>query len=158
MIKIIALGKIKEQYFKDAIFEYSKRISRFDKIEIIEVSDLPIPENPSQKEIDKILDLEADQLLPKINQQDYLFVLAIKGKLVSSDQLASSIDQAKIDGHSNIVFVIGSSYGLSERVNQRANQLISFGKVTFPHQLMRVILIEQIYRSFMINNHSTYHK
>lgn len=158
MIKIVALGKIKEKYLKDALLEYSKRITRFDKIEIVEINDLSIPENPSQKEIDKILDQEADQILTKINQDDYLFVLAIEGQLISSPQLSQAIKEIKIDGHSNIVFVIGSSYGLSERVKQRANKLISFGRITLPHQLARVVLTEQIYRALMIDSGSTYHK
>ena len=158
MIKLITLGKIKEQYFKDAILEYSKRITRFDKIEIVELNDLSIPENPSEKEIDKILDSEAYQILNKINQDDYLFVLAIEGQLIDSNQLSESIRNIKIEGHSNIVFVIGSSYGLSEKVKQRADKLISFGKITLPHQLIRVVLVEQIYRALMIDSGSTYHK
>ena len=151
MIKIICVGKIKEKYLKDAIAEYSKRISKYTKLEIIEVSDrdkLPIKD---------ILDKEGNDILKHINDKDYVVTLEITGNNLSSIELAKKIDTI-FNKYSNIVFVIGGSYGLSDSIKNRSNYPLSFSKLTFPHQLFRVMLLEQIYRAYKINNNETYHK
>ncbi len=151
MIKIICVGKIKEKYLKDAIAEYSKRISTYTKLEIIEVSDrdkLPIKD---------ILDKEGNDILKHINDKDYVVTLEITGNNLSSIELAKKIDTI-FNKYSNIVFVIGGSYGLSDSIKNRSNYPLSFSKLTFPHQLFRVMLLEQIYRAYKINNNETYHK
>ena len=151
MIKIICVGKIKEKYLKDAIAEYSKRISKYTKLEIIEVSDrdkLPIKD---------ILDKEGNDILKHINDKDYVVTLEITGNNLSSIELAKKIDTI-FNKYSNIVFIIGGSYGLSNNIKQRCNYALSFSKLTFPHQLFRVMLLEQIYRAYKINNNETYHK
>ena len=151
MIKIICVGKIKEKYLKDAIAEYSKRISKYTKLEIIEVSDrdkLPIKD---------ILDKEGIDILKHINDKDYVVTLEITGNNLSSIELAKKIDTI-FNKYSNIVFVIGGSYGLSDSIKNRSNYPLSFSKLTFPHQLFRVMLLEQIYRAYKINNNETYHK
>lgn len=151
MIKIICVGKIKEKYLKDAICDYSKRISKYTKLEIIEVSDrdkLPIKD---------ILDKEGNDILKHINDKDYVISLEINGNNLSSIELAKKIDTI-FNKYSNIVFIIGGSYGLSNNIKQRCNYALSFSKLTFPHQLFRVMLLEQIYRAYKINNNETYHK
>ena len=151
MIKIICVGKIKEKYLKDAICDYSKRISKYTKLEIIEVSDrdkLPIKD---------ILDKEGNDILKHINDKDYVVTLEITGNNLSSIELAKKIDTI-FNKYSNIVFVIGGSYGLSDSIKNRSNYPLSFSKLTFPHQLFRVMLLEQIYRAYKINNNETYHK
>ena len=148
MIKIICVGKIKEQFFKDAINEYLKRLSKYTKLEIIELND----ENNGE-----ILKKEAESILKHINDKDYVFTLEIDGKELNSVELAQKIDETLII-NSNLVFIIGGSFGLDNSVKLRSNYKLSFSKMTFPHQLFRVILLEQIYRSFKIINNETYHK
>ena len=143
-IKIVCVGKLKEKYFKDAIAEYEKRLSRFAKVKIIQVPDEKAPEKLSAAQDEQV--------------KEYVYVTAIKGKQRSSEEFAKEIQDLGTYGHSDITFVIGGSLGTSSAVNKRANDLISFGKLTMPHQLMRVVLIEQIYRAFMINSGSPYHK
>lgn len=157
-IKIISVGKLKEKYLVQGINEYVKRLGAYAKIELIEVADEKAPENLSPAEMIQIKDKEADRILAKIKEQEYVFALAIDGINPSSEQLAQQINQLGIQGKSQLVFVIGGSLGLSDRVLQRSQSQISFGKMTYPHQLMRLILVEQIYRSFRINRGEPYHK
>ena len=151
MIKIIAVGSIKEKYLKDAIDEYTKRISKYTNIEIIEVKDEGLVE-PT-----KSLQLEEEKILKHINDKDYIITLEIEGKCLSSTELASKLDRITLEA-STITFIIGGSYGLSQNIKDKAKLHLSFSKMTFPHQLFRVLLLEQIYRSFKINNNESYHK
>ena len=151
MIKIVCVGKIKEKYFKDAINEYIKRIGKYTKLEIIEINDL------DRLNITYILKKEGESILKHIKDRDYVVTLEIEGIKMNSIELASKIDNMFFK-NSNITFVIGGSYGLSDEVKNRSNFKLSFSDFTFPHQLFRVILLEQIYRSFKINNNESYHK
>ncbi len=151
MITIICVGKIKEKYLTDAIKEYSKRISKYSKLNIIEVSDI------DKGSISEIIDKEGNDILRYIKDRDYVITMEIEGNRLSSTELAKKIDIV-FNNYSNIVFVIGGSYGLSDSVKSRSNYSLSFSDLTFPHQLFRVMLLEQIYRVFKINNNETYHK
>ena len=151
MIKIVCVGKIKEKYFKDAINEYIKRIGKYTKLEIIEINYL------DRLNINDILKKEGEAILKHIKDKDYVVTLEIEGIKMNSIELASKIDNMLFK-NSNITFVIGGSYGLSDEVKNRSNFKLSFSDFTFPHQLFRVILLEQIYRSFKINNNESYHK
>ena len=151
MIRIICVGKLKENYFKEAIKEYSKRLEKYTKLEIIELMDEGITD------INKALKLEGEKISKHLNEKDYIITLEIDGKQLTSKELANLIDQKQIT-NSNITFVIGGSYGISDEVKQKSSYHLSFSKMTFPHQLFRVILLEQIYRSFKINNNESYHK
>lgn len=157
-IKLISVGKLKEKYLKMGIAEYTKRLGAYAKIESIEVADEKAPEKLSLAEMEQVKEKEGERILAKISDQAYVFVLAIEGKQRSSEELAKEIDQLGIKGHSNLVFVIGGSLGLSKNVMDRSNQQISFGRMTLPHQLMRLVLLEQIYRSFRIIRNEPYHK
>lgn len=158
-IKIVAVGKIKEKFYKDAISEYLKRMKAYNAIEIIEVADEMAPENLSIKELEEIKDKEADRILSKIKDEAYLVSLEILGKEMTSESFADFIKEEMLEGFGrDLVFVIGGSNGLSPRVSARANKKLSFGKMTYPHQLMRVILAEQIYRAYRIINNHPYHK
>lgn len=150
MIKIICSGKIKENYLKDAIVEYSKRISKYDKLEIIELPDYDY-------DLKKTLQKEKENILKNINLKDYNILLDLNGKSYTSLELADKLDKVRIT-NSNITFIIGGSYGVDEEIKKVVNERISFSKLTFPHQLFRVILLEQIYRCFKIINHEEYHK
>ncbi len=151
MIKIICVGKIKENYYVDAIEEYKKRLSKYTNIEIIELED--------EKTTDKVVALrkESERILKHINNKDYIISLAIEGQQLDSVSLANKIDNI-YNSYSNITFIIGGSVGLSNEIKDKSNMLLSFSKMTFPHQLFRVILLEQIYRSYKINNNEEYHK
>ncbi len=157
-ITIIALGKLKEKYLTDAISEYSKRISAYGKLQIIELNPVRLSDNPSQTEIDNALSKEAEEIKKKIPNNSYVFSLCIEGKEKSSESFAKAINDAAINGKSNIVFIIGSSFGLSPEIKTLSDFKLSFSPMTFPHQLMRVMLLEQIYRAFQINNNGKYHK
>jgi len=157
-IKIIAVGKIKEKFFAQAVDEYKKRLSSYCRLEIIELADEKTPDSASQKEEEQIKDKEGERILGKISDQDYVITLEIKGRPLDSEQLAAHIDSLATSGKSSIAFVIGGSLGLSTKVSARSNYKLSFSAMTFPHQLMRVILLEQIYRSFRIINNQPYHK
>jgi 23S rRNA (pseudouridine1915-N3)-methyltransferase len=157
-ITLITVGKIKEKYLKMAIDEYSKRLSKYCKLEIIEVMDEKAPEKMSVSQEIIVKDKEGDKILKYVKESSYVITLEIEGKSLTSEQLASKINQLGIEGKSHITFIIGGSIGLSEKVMKRSNYQLSFSKMTFPHQLMRVILLEQIYRSFRINNGEPYHK
>ena len=151
MIKIICLGKIKEDYLNDALNEYKKRISKYTNIEIIELEDI---DNKS-KEV--ALSKERDEILKHLNKKDYIITLDIDGKELDSVEFAKKIDSIYIT-NSNITFIIGSSYGISEDIKELSNFRLSFSKMTFPHKLFRVMLLEQIYRAYKINNNEEYHK
>lgn len=157
-IKIIGVGKLKEKYFRAAIAEYAKRLSRFAKFEIVEVPDEKAPEKLSQAQMDQVMATEGERILAKIKPKEYVIALAIKGKERPSEVFAKEIADLSTYGHSDITFVIGGSLGLSPEVIKRADDQLSFGQLTMPHQLMRVVLSEQIYRAFMINEGSPYHK
>lgn len=157
-ITLVTVGKIKEKYLKDAIAEYSKRLGKYCKLEIIEVADEKTPENASATEEDMIRQKEGERILKYIKEDAYVVALAIDGQMLSSEKLAEKINLLGIQGTSHIAFIIGGSIGLSQEVLSRADYQLSFSKMTFPHQLMRVILLEQIYRSFRIIHHEPYHK
>ena len=157
-ITLITVGKIKEKYLKDAIAEYSKRLSRYCKLEIIEVADEKTPDNASETVADGIRDKEGERILKYVKDDAYVVTLEIKGKLLTSEELAEKIDKLGIQGTSHIIFIIGGSIGLGKEVLKRSDYALSFSKMTFPHQLMRVILLEQIYRSYRIISHEPYHK
>ena len=157
-ITIVTVGKIKEKYLKDAIAEYSKRLSKYCKLEIIEVADEKTPENASEVVEEQIRAKEGERILKHIKDDAYVITLEINGKMLSSEDLAEKIDTLGVKGISHIVFVIGGSIGLGKEVLQKSNFALSFSKMTFPHQLMRVILLEQVYRSYRIINGEPYHK
>ncbi len=157
-ITVISLGKLKEKYLRDAIDEYSKRIAAYGKLDIIELNPVRLSDNPSQTEISNALSKEAEEIKKKIPGGSYVYALCIEGKELSSEKLAESINSALLNGKSNIVFIIGSSFGMSEEIKRLADYRLSFSPMTFPHQLMRVMLLEQVYRAFQINNNGKYHK
>lgn len=157
-ITLIVVGKIKEKYFTEAIKEYSKRLSRYCNLKIIEVADEHAPENLSDKEIDIIKDIEGQKIIKKIPDKSYVIPLVIKGKEFTSEKLAEKIEDLTIEGYSHLTFIIGGSLGLSNEVINSGDLLLSFSKMTYPHQLMRVILLEQIYRSYRILRNEPYHK
>lgn len=157
-IRIIAVGKLKEKYLVQGIKEYMKRLGGYTKIELIEVADEKAPENLSAAQMQQVKDKEGERILAKIKEQDYVFALAIEGENPTSEAFAKQMAQLMVQGKSNFVFVIGGSLGLSAAVMKRSNAAISFGKMTYPHQLMRLILVEQIYRAFRINHGEPYHK
>ncbi len=156
-ITIISVGKIKEKYLVEGIKEYSKRLSKYTKLEIIEVPDERAPENLSKKEMKIIKDKEGKKIESKI-KNSYVIALDIDGIMFSSEELANKIEDIKTYNSSHVTFIIGGSLGLSSSILNNADLKISFSKMTFPHQLMRLILLEQIYRSFRINNNEPYHK
>ena len=149
-ITLLTVGKIKEKYLKDAIAEYSKRLSKYCKLEIIEVADEKTPDNASEVVENVIRDKEGERLLKYVKDDAFVITLEIKGKMMTSEELAEKIDTLGIRGVSHIMFIIGGSIGLGEDVIKRSDFALSFSKMTFPHQLMRVILLEQIYRSYRI--------
>lgn len=157
-IKIVGVGKLKEKYLKQGIAEYAKRLGKFCKFEIVEVPDEKAPEKLSAAEMEGVKEKEGERILAKIKDKEYVYALAIEGKERSSEEFAQEIAQLTTYGRSDITFVIGGSLGLSPAVLKRAETKISFGRFTLPHQLMRLVLSEQIYRAFMINNGSPYHK
>ncbi|MBQ6376136.1 MAG: 23S rRNA (pseudouridine(1915)-N(3))-methyltransferase RlmH [Lachnospiraceae bacterium] len=157
-IRILAVGKVKEAFFRDAVGEYCKRLTRYAKLEITEVADEKTPDMPSASEREAVLSREGTRLLHVIRDTDYVIALAINGKRFSSEDFAGHIDSLMTRGKSSLVFVIGGSLGLSDAVLSRADETLSFSDFTFPHQLMRVILLEQIYRAFRICSHEPYHK
>lgn len=157
-ITIIAVGKLKEKYWKQAIAEYEKRLSAYTKVEIIEVPDEKAPENMSDKEIEQVKEKEGQRILAKVKPQSTVITLEIQGKMLSSEALAKEIDQRMTQGASDFTFIIGGSNGLHQDVMNRSNFALSFSKMTFPHQMMRVVLLEQVYRAFKINRGESYHK
>ena len=157
-ITILAVGKLKEKYWKQAIAEYEKRLGAYSKIEMIEVPDEKAPETMSDKEIEQVKEKEGQRLLATIKHQATVITLEIQGKMLSSEGLAKELQQRMTQGQSDFVFVIGGSNGLHQDVLNRSNYALSFSKMTFPHQMMRVVLIEQVYRAFKIMRGEAYHK
>jgi len=157
-ITFVTVGKIKEQYFRDAIAEYQKRLSKYCRLEIVEVADEKTPDKASEIAEEQIKQREAVRILKAVKENAYCIALTIDGKRRDSVCLAKHIEQLGLCGKSNLVFVIGGSLGLHDSVIQRADETLSFSDMTFPHQLMRVILIEQIYRCYRIINGEPYHK
>ena len=151
MIRIITVGTIKEKYLKDAIEEYLKRLKKYTNIELIEVKDEGLVEEQ------KAINLEGEKINKYLSPKDYIITLEIEGKAFSSEEFASKLNQIQIES-SNIVFIIGGSYGLSDEIKSKAKLHLSFSKMTFPHQLFRVFLLEQIYRAYKIMNNESYHK
>ena len=157
-ITLVTVGKIKENFFEDAIKEYSNRLSRYCKLEVLQVADEKTPEGASEAVELQIKEKEGQRILSLIRDDAYVIALAIEGKMLGSEELAEKIEKLGVGGVSQIVFVIGGSLGLSSQVMKRADYALSFSRMTFPHQLMRVVLLEQIYRSYRIMNHQPYHK
>ncbi len=157
-IKIYAIGKIKEQYLKDGINEYVNRIKPYSQIEIIEVNDEPVRDNPNESDIQKCIDLEGKKVLKLLKPSDFLIGLDLNKKELNSVRFADYLQNSFVSGGSNISFVIGGSYGLSDELKKRCNDSISLSKMTFLHQMTRLILLEQIYRAFKISRNETYHK
>lgn len=157
-LKVITVGKLKEKYLRDGIAEYSKRMGRFAKLEMLELPDEKTPDRASQAENDQILHKEGQRILEKIADREFVIALAIEGKSLSSEAFSQYLSNLGVRGYSDVTFVIGGSLGLSPAVKTRANFLISFGRMTLPHQLMKLVLMEQIYRAFMIQQGSPYHK
>ena len=157
-ITLITVGKIKEKYLRDAIAEYSKRVSRYCKLEIAEVADEKTPDQASEAAEENIRNKEGERILKHIRDDMYVITLEIGGKMLSSEEFADKINSLGVQGKSSITFVIGGSIGLGQEVLRRSDYALSFSKMTFPHQLMRVILLEQVYRGYRIINGEPYHK
>jgi len=157
-IQIISVGKLKEKYLKLGIDEYTKRLSSYAKIDLVEVPDEKAPENLSDADMEIVKKKEGERILAKIGADTYVIALAIDGKMKSSEQLASDLESLMTYGKSKVAFVIGGSLGLHEEVMKRADEKLSFGKMTLPHQLMKLVLVEQIYRAFRIIKGAPYHK
>lgn len=157
-ITVIAVGKIKEKFFDEAIKEYGKRLGRYCKLEIIQVADERTPDGAGEALEKQIKEREGERILARIRDNAYVVALAVEGKMLGSEELAGKLGELAVSGVSQIVFVIGGSLGLSEAVLGRADYRLSFSRMTFPHQMMRVILLEQMYRGYRILNHQPYHK
>ena len=157
-VTIICLGKLKEKYLRDASDEYTKRLSAFCKLSIVELTPEKLSDNPSQKEIDSALETEAKKIMDKIPKGAYICSLCIEGKQISSEELSAEIEAVGVGGTSSIVFIIGSSFGLSDTIKKMSSKKLSMSKMTFPHQLARVMLLEQIYRAVQISAGTKYHK
>lgn len=157
-ITVITVGKIKEKYLKDAIAEYSKRLSKYCKLEIVEVADEKTPDNASETVEEQIRDKEAERIMKYVKEDAYVITLEIAGKQLTSEELADKFEKLGVQGTSHIILIIGGSIGLGKAVLNRSDYALSFSKMTFPHQLMRVILLEQVYRSYRIMNGEPYHK
>lgn len=157
-ITLLTVGKIKEKYLRDGIAEYAKRLSRYCRLEMIEVADEKTPDRASAAEEQQIKELEGTRLMKNIRDSDYVIALAIDGRMLDSVELSGKIESLGVQGKSSIVFAVGGSLGLSDEVLKRADYKLSFSKMTFPHQLMRMILLEQVYRSYRIMHGEPYHK
>lgn len=157
-VTILCVGKLKESFWREAVEEYSKRLGAFCKFSVVEVKETKLPDSPSQGEIDNCLVSEGERLLAKIPPRSDIFAMCIEGKELSSEKLAQELSNSAVAGTSNVVFIIGGSHGLSDAVKKAASKRISMSPMTFPHQLARVMLCEQIYRAFTIINDGKYHK
>lgn len=157
-ITILSVGKLKESYLQEAVAEYKKRLGRYVTVEEVVVNDEKTPDGASEKVEEQIKDKEGERILSKIKEDTYVIVLAIDGKMMDSVAFSKHLNDLCVQGNSHFVFVIGGSLGLSQRVLNRANEKLSFSKMTFPHQLMKVFLLEQIYRAYRIQNNEPYHK
>ena len=157
-IDLIVIGDVKEKYLRDAIREYEKRLKPYANLNTYELKEARLSSNPSDKDIQLVLESEGQDILDKINPRAFVFALCIEGKEISSENLSEKISDINLEGLNDLVFIIGGSNGLSQEVKKRADFKLSFSKMTFPHQLMRVILLEQIYRAFKIMRNEPYHK
>ena len=157
-IELICVGKLKEKYLKQGIAEYMKRLGAYANISIVEVADEPTADQMSDTEIDQVLAKEAEKIKARLDPQRKVIILAIEGKVISSEDLAQQLDQYATYGDSKVTFIIGGSLGLANELKKSADLSISFGRITLPHQLMRLVLVEQIYRAFRINKGHAYHK
>ena len=157
-VSVIAVGKLKEKYLRDACVEYTKRLGAFSKINIIEISEERCSDNPSPSEIEQVKNKEGARILSRIPKGAYVIPMCIEGTQLSSEEFSRKLDEISLSGFGEVVFIIGGSFGLSDEVKRAGKIRLSFGKLTLPHQLMRVILLEQIYRAFSISNNSKYHK
>lgn len=157
-INIIAIGDIKEKYLRDAIKEYEKRLKAYANVNVVELAEERLSNSPSEAEITQAIDKEGERILEKINPRSFVFALCIEGKQIGSEEFSKKIEDIALDGYGDISFIIGGSNGLSKDVKKRANHKLSFSKMTFPHQLMRVVLLEQVYRAYKISRNEPYHK
>lgn len=157
-IRILSVGKIRERYLTEGVAEYSKRLGRYCRLSFHQVPDEKTPDGAPEALADRIRRTEGERLLKLIREQDYVIALAIEGSMPDSLELSEKIERLGVQGHSSLAFVIGGSLGLGDNVLKRADEKVSFSRLTFPHQLMQIILLEQIYRSFRIMNHEPYHK
>lgn len=157
-ISVICIGKLKEKYWVQAVAEYSKRLSGYCSLDIVELKEARLPDKAGPAEELAVKEAEGAEILKRLKDNMYVITLEVKGKELSSEKLAEKIESLAISGHSNIAFIIGGSLGLSEAVSKRSDFKLSFSQMTFPHQMMRVVLLEQVYRSFKIIRHETYHK
>lgn len=157
-INIICIGKLKEDYLRSACAEYQKRLGAFCRLNILELTPARLPENPNDSQIAAALADEADRILAKISNSDAVFAMCIEGRMLSSEALSAEIDKLGVSGFGTVCFIIGGSHGLDEKIKSRAKYRLSMSPMTFPHQLARVMLLEQIYRSFMISSGGKYHK
>ncbi|KGJ48444.1 50S rRNA methyltransferase [Clostridium sp. NCR] len=157
-ITIISVGKLKEKYLKLGIDEFKKRLSKYCKLDMIELDDEKCPESLNEKDMEIVKNKEGQKILSKVKSNSYVIALAIDGKNLSSEELADTMSKLAVRGNSHITFIIGGSLGLADEVLKRADYKLSFSKMTFPHQMMKLILLEQVYRSFRINNNEPYHK
>ncbi|MCQ4021428.1 MULTISPECIES: 23S rRNA (pseudouridine(1915)-N(3))-methyltransferase RlmH [unclassified Ruminococcus] len=157
-VKILCVGKLKEKYLRDACLEYSKRLGAFCRLEIAELAEERISDNPSQSEINRVIEAEGKRLLQKAEKCDAIIAMCIEGKQLSSPELAEFIDKTAVSGVSSIAFVIGGSYGLCDEIKAKSRLKLSMSKMTFPHQLARVMVLEQLYRAFQISSGGKYHK
>ena len=156
-ISIVAAGKIKEKYLRDGIAEFTKRLKPFTQIEFLEINEEKMKDNPSPAEKAAVLKAEGERLLKKVPAGSYLIVLDVVGKSISSEELSQKIDTLTLNGHSHITFLIGGAFGLSQEIRDRADERISFSRMTFTHQMIRLLLIEQIYRAFKVSRGEKYH-
>ena len=157
-IDIICVGKKKEQYLKDAVAEYSKRLSKYCSLTITEISDEQVPNNLNDKLAQNIKQIESNHILSHIKRDSYVICLDLKGKQFSSEEFSKKIENIALNDSSNITFIIGGTLGMSDELLKKSNELICFSKMTFPHQLIRVFLLEQLFRAFKISNNETYHR
>ncbi len=157
-VNIIAVGKLKEKYLRDACDEYIKRLGAYSKVNIIEINEERCSDNPSDNEIEQVKQKEGDRIIAKIPKGSYVIPMCIEGQQMSSEDFSKRLENVSVNGFGEVTFIIGGSFGLSDEVKAQGKLKLSFGKLTLPHQLMRVILLEQIYRAFSISNHSKYHK
>lgn len=157
-VNIICVGKLKEKYLRDAASEYTKRLTAFCKLNIIEITPYALPDSPTRAQIDAGLEAEGKQILGKIQNGAYVYAMCIEGKQRSSETLSAEFDKLSVFGESNLTFIIGGSFGLSDEVKKRADAKLSMSEMTFPHQLARIMLLEQIYRAFQISTGGKYHK
>lgn len=157
-ISVICIGKLKETYWTNAVGEYAKRLGKYCKLDVEELKETRLPDKPSAADEEAVKEAEGKNILSRIKKNDYVITLEVKGKSLTSEKLAEKMETLAMEGHGRVVFVIGGSLGLSAEVSKRSDYKLSFSEMTFPHQMMRVILLEQIYRSFKIRKGETYHK